>query len=835
MTDVAPGDGSYGDVDAEALREAQEELQRLEAAERFAPPEDAPIVPAYAPPIGTSPSRRTYAVPGVGHVPRVPPGSGAASAASFDRLGDVAPPAQQLSAQPKTLEDLYAMYPVGDGDYKLRIERKAPTHFHGTSGAVRVAGFLCDYDRPLTLAEFATLFGGQRYEVSVLGPPSVAQRVDAAGNRVIRTLKSIEVSIPGPPKFNFLPSEKNEESMTQQSQSFSGIHPEVEKARIEAGVARETREADERRRLAEEAARAAQAASSVPEKFLGAVREQSDRAVAEVKSLAQQQIDLLSAANNQIRHDFHRVQEENDKLRQQIMVATTDADRRARESETEKISALKAEHERELRRVQEERAQQVDKLSAQYRDDLARLTNSHVEEMRRAEAVAAKERESLVRDAERRENQLTKEADRERSSMRETYESRLSQLKETYESRFRDIQSTTDREIATLKDSKEREIAAVKESRDREIQSIKAQMEMQSSVARDTAALRVESANSEMSRLREEVQRQIARADAAEREAQDLRASSHKDPLQAIEEAKSIVGIVGWGPKEEGASGEEQFDWKKTLAKAGLGIVEKLPEISRDIMATRAQAQQAPVQQAQQVQQLPPFGFQQPRMLPPPGFQQQMPRQGPPPQMQMQRQPPPQYVPPQPPPGSFAPPWEQQRPMQQQFVPPQQPSAPPGPPSPFQYQPAQPPAPPGQPMFQYQPAQPTEQMQAPPQPPPPALPGQEPFAGAPPAAQQPPQSEQAALNLNPEHVAEFLQELEGAIRQGVVPPGLFARGFIERVGAQNARSVVSSLSPESLVQVVQAQENGESTAIATRDGQRYVRELWSAVAQQTGG
>jgi len=91
------------------------------------------------------------------------------------------------------------------------------------------------------------------------------------------------------------------------------------------------------------------------------------------------------------------------------------------------------------------------------------------------------------------------------------------------------------------------------------------------------------------------------------------------------------------------------------------------------------------------------------------------------------------------------------------------------------------------------------------------------------------------IDLNPEHVGEFLQELEKAIRTGLIPPGLFAAGLIDKIGADTARVLLSTITPEQITEMVQAQENGGSTAIATRDGQRYLRELWSAAQSQLGG
>jgi hypothetical protein len=494
---------------------------------------------------------------------------------------------------------------------------------------------------------------------------------------------------------------------------------------------------------------------------------------------------------------------------------------------------------------------------------MTRITNSHTEEMRRLDQSSSKERETLARDSERRESQLQKDYDRERESMRFSSESRITQLKETYDARIRDLTMTHDRELLGNKDSKEREILSLKDSRDREVAAIRSQYEMQTSVARDTATLRIENVNNETTRLRDEVARNQARADTAEHELQSLRTKQHKEPEEAIEGATKLAALIGWGPKPEGGGEEETGDWKKTLARAGLGLVDKLPEIAKDVLTARGQAQQEQHPQQQQ----PPPGF---YGYPPPQFQQPPPRQfQQPPQQQApqqrrqwgegfpsQAQPTYQPVYGQPGPSyQGAPSWTQtpgQSPSMYAPTPPpvEQHSRAPAP-VPMQH-PMQHPEPQPHPM----PTQPyaPQQQAAQPQVHPHQQAGMFPSQQAPQQSAQAPQQQAGpqitaspsgsvhvqatpggpSVEITQGDVAEFMGELEQAIRSGIIPPGMFARALIERIGADKARVVMQVITPQNIVQAITSEEGGSATMIVTRAGQQYVQELWAEASQVLG-
>ena len=107
---------------------------------------------------------------------------------------DVPKPRFEPPRRVETLEDLYHSFPtIGDGVFRLRVERKSPKNFKGSW----CAGFLCDLDEQVTLDDFCQRFGGGTYSVGVMGP--VKGKHHADGSPPIRLLQTVEITCPGVP------------------------------------------------------------------------------------------------------------------------------------------------------------------------------------------------------------------------------------------------------------------------------------------------------------------------------------------------------------------------------------------------------------------------------------------------------------------------------------------------------------------------------------------------------------------------------------------------------------------------------------------------------------
>jgi hypothetical protein len=181
-----------------------------------------------------------------------------------------------------------------------------------------------------------------------------------------------------------------------------------------------------------------------------------------------------------------------------------------------------------------------------------------------------------------------------------------------------------------------------------------------------------------------------------------------------------------------------------------------------------------------------------------------------------------------------------------------------GPPDPSQYD--LPPEPPGPPTPEPPPPSPTagkpQESAMPPimagEPPPPPKPGGSPHPADMPTTsseagvrQKPEQTSQTStvsetgaaeepvvVHVTNEQVAKFSERLEEAISSGLVTPAMFADGFIKETSPETTLAIVQAIGPDQLVDAVAQQPGAQSTAIVTREGRKFVHELWAEATQK---
>jgi hypothetical protein len=95
------------------------------------------------------------------------------------------------------------------------------------------------------------------------------------------------------------------------------------------------------------------------------------------------------------------------------------------------------------------------------------------------------------------------------------------------------------------------------------------------------------------------------------------------------------------------------------------------------------------------------------------------------------------------------------------------------------------------------------------------------------------ESPQDQVEVSAEAINEFVEELETAIRGGLIPPSVFAKSFVERVGPEETRVILSKISPDQFVDGT-IQAGGQQSAIVTRGGRAYVEELWVEAKKLVG-
>jgi hypothetical protein len=83
--------------------------------------------------------------------------------------------------------------------------------------------------------------------------------------------------------------------------------------------------------------------------------------------------------------------------------------------------------------------------------------------------------------------------------------------------------------------------------------------------------------------------------------------------------------------------------------------------------------------------------------------------------------------------------------------------------------------------------------------------------------------------LPPEAVGAFFGELEKAVRDRMPSAEVFAQAFVQRVGPGAAQAVQQAVSADEIIETARQATGGQSR-IVTREGQRYVRQMWNQVS-----
>lgn len=683
-----------------------------------------------------------------------------------------APPPPRYAAPPppppfkkiETLEDLYHFFPnIGDGSFYLRVERVQPKSYDGYPAA----GFLGDYHERMTLPEFQERFGGGKYTVYVMGP--VKSRDDGV-HGPIRALASVDLQIPGLPS-RVWPQQFGEDQMMNMPRGAYPFqeHPNVAAKRLEIEAKVQERAEEERKRMWEQA----QLGATAPEHVVRAFSAQSDKALTEIKSQAEQSVLLLREQQKAMLIEIGKKEDELRELRNELVKSKTEASESNRKFEQDlrhtlftqhqtEVATLKEQFNRETSQLRDAQKREVEQLEKTNKERMDELSRRYGEDLNRRDLDARGERERIQREAERSEKSL----------------------KDTYDSRISDLIRTTEREIATVRDQ-----------RDREISSFKSTYESSEKFTKQTAEVRIDVMNQEIVRLRTETE-------SLKRENESLRKAAHKDPVTFLRETREFasehLGMVTAGEKEE----DGEFDWKKEGAKAVVGLLQKAPEIAKNVSETVMQQREQNRMMVAQQQQAMAEAQQNPRGLPMgPGSQRR------------------RHVAPTPWSGNMhtpiAPEIAFKPPIPHRIV--------------VQTQaeadaiingtapvPSEPVAQPVQPQAAIvQQTAPVVQPQPPPV-----------------QQQQPSPEEVQAMHAA---IEQFIAQLEEAIRGEIVTPAMFAKAIIDHVGPEQASQLLQQVPVEKFLESMQQQDGGKGAAISTREGRQYVREVWREGSKMLGG
>ena len=695
-----------------------------------------------------------------------------------------------------TLEDLYGHYAeIGKGEWKLRVFRAEPKSFQGHA----IAGFLCEIYEKISMEEFRRRFGGGVFSILVMRPTQ-----SDASLSDFKTVTEVRFRVSGDPIIS-------PNSAPTIPDGSGNVNSQVEVHRLQY-------EERERERLHAERIRAQEKVERIQLEAIPNIYEQTKRVVEDNQRLSSAQVEFWKEEADRLRGEVISIRNESQrevvdrenqirKLHEEIMSLKERATTNQLNLETKVISELRAQHdariselkdqsaaqlrevrdryEEDRRRIHDEHSKKLDEMAKDHRKMVEDITRRHDEERRGYESAQALERERLREDARYRIDQTNT-----------AKESEIRQIRETYDQRIADLRLTTDRELQSLRDATAREIESIRQSE-----------RAQSTLARESAEMRKDALKAEEVRLRQEAA-ELRRENVELRDRLDHeRAKQHKDLPTAIREAREMASHLGLVDASEMERPEPEQSTASQLLGLARQAFDAAPQVLDKIMQSRREQADA-VMQAQRIQQAQAMQAQQAQAQAQALAAQRAPRQLSAPQQ------PAQQARPQ---ARYAPPSAPARPAARAAAPfgaayvPQAPS-----PVPFQPPPAVA-------------ASPVQPVSAPP------VAESEAAAGTQEPTQEPVAMPQAVepeptAGQDGQLIVKFFEKLDGAIRNKVLSPETFAIGVLDEIGPERTAQLLMQFQPNEIVEV--AQQISEDSVIPTRDGQKFVNELWRAATEK---
>lgn len=698
-------------------------------------------------------------------------------------------------AEVTTLEDLYSAFPkVGDGSHYLRVTRKSPATWNG----VRIAGWVSDIGEQLSLSDFAGRLGGGVYEISVRGPSRGGLGPD--GTVPTRTLKTIRLEVTGKPAA-VADNQQGASSMGLYGRQDDDTRFKIKELEIQAQERAEQRKREDQLHR-DVRARKNGGDGALDPRMFQLFEETADKRARQAQEIAQEVVNSLKDDRDRLKRSLEQKEQDIDALRSKLVDLQTETTLRLREEESRQVRELKDRHEAEMRRIKDEQADSVQRISSENQRIVGEMSERFARDRESLTRNEQGERDRLRSDSERRERQLVEDAKLRESTLRDSYESRLSEQQRSIE----------------------REVRGIKDQRDREIASVQANESNRAVLSEKTAEIQVGTATAEVNRLTSQLEAREHEVARLRGEMDDLRRAQIKEPLVAIQEAQTLVGLVSGsdsGPK----------DWRDRAVDALGEVFRQVPDVLRSVSETRVSNQQARDMHRANAAQARADQLAQ-RRLPSMG--------GAAPQPQRRPEPAPARAPDPVAPAPLAPmsvPADSAVFDGMVSAPEENSQEPPG----DEFAIEAPPAFPSEADIignQYTPAPDPVSAQAPAPPinAPEAARSEQPVSGA--SAQDhveeaPPEPE-AGVEIGPEAIGDFVQKLDLAISTGLATPDDFADGAIAEIGASGVRKILSTLSADELVDTVAAQVGSEKSAMVTRQGRTFVRELWVSASQKAG-
>lgn len=481
---------------------------------------------------------------------------------------------------PQTLADLCALYPIGNGQHYIRVERIRPPMYMN----VPCAGYLGEIKTAVTEKQFATYYGGGRYVLRVYGPDPRGSLDRVSSLPIVKALtKPITLTVPGVPNLDL--EILQEEAMTAggwdptswgggtAAGRFRRQHPpSPADATIHGqGLDFASKMLSGKEREIAELRRQGQQSQGVVEPVIGAMKEQNATALGAVKDLAgvtervlMQQVDSLKQELAELRsqlRDENRKPSETagawDVLGKAITQAT------GSRGNSEDLNRLHSDHREEMNR-----------LYAAHNADTHRLEETHKRELDNVRSTYDQRISTLQSQLEERERRHRDEIEDWRKRM----EDRERQLRDEADKREREMTSRHDSELKRQGDQHARDLANAERQTTLVVSTEKSQLEG-----------RIQGLKDRIEVLKEELERTRREAD-------------EKDDLEGqLGKAERTAQMLGYSKLDEA----QPKTWQDRLAAAVAHGITNLPQIldsAGKTLQARARAQIEVGQHEEQMQ-----------------------------------------------------------------------------------------------------------------------------------------------------------------------------------------------------------------------------------------
>lgn len=492
---------------------------------------------------------------------------------------------------PRNLDDLMSHAPIGDGQYYISVERKAPRVW----GGAQCSGILPHLREYLTTDQFKRRYGGGEYILVLYGPPKRGGVYDPETRRTRpKALTTpVKFTVPlheyAPQLFDDLSEEDDDESegsvryMNSAQPPWSAGRPKsnAEARMFEASLEHEERQrgrAEQREREREEREKELQREAQQQGLTMAELlAKQKESEIRRIELAHQREMEIAERAHKE-RLEMMRAEVNKPGETQALGTALKDI-----------LSVMKPDgsSDQQLKDMVQQHAREIERIQNQVKDANERADRR----IREAEERADKAKEEADRRADERIRDIERRAEERMKESHERSEKRVREVEEAARRVVEDARSQAQLRLDDERRNNDRDLRAKEDAANMRVESLKASYETRIA-AKD-----------------EEITRSRAEAERYRQEAQ-----TKGDLAKQVQAFSATAEALGFEKSGGAATEETPQDWKTMLLGLGAELVRQGPAMIQSAGTTvqqlRGQAPQpsamAPYVAPQQQRQLPP-------------------------------------------------------------------------------------------------------------------------------------------------------------------------------------------------------------------------------------